>query len=149
MKKQISLEIICFAFILLFMYAALSKLADYEKFAVQIGQSPMLTSMAKFVAWFIPTIEIIVSILLAWPRFRLIGLFASFTLMIIFTSYIVAITQFSDYVPCSCGGILEKLGWKEHLVFNIIFDLLALAGIMLSSGTETSNEAVLKKTSIA
>ncbi|MDQ2656909.1 MAG: hypothetical protein M3Y60_05770, partial [Bacteroidota bacterium] len=34
-------------------------------------------------------------------------------------------------LPCSCGGVLNSLGWKAHLVFNIVFTLLSIVGIML------------------
>jgi len=53
--------------------------------------------------------------------------------MVMFTSYIIAITRYSDYVPCSCGGALESLTWNQHLLFNIGFLLLALIGIILST----------------
>ncbi|MCX2680979.1 hypothetical protein OOZ15_13580 [Galbibacter sp. EGI 63066] len=129
--KQLLIDGIVALFILLWVYAAVNKLLDYEKFAVQIGQSPLLTDISGFVAWFIPAVEIIVSGLLAWPRSRLVGLYASFTLMVMFTGYIIAILGFSDNIPCSCGGVLEKLGWTEHLVFNIGFVLLAGVGIFM------------------
>jgi hypothetical protein len=51
--------------------------------------------------------------------------------MVMFTTYIIAITQFSDYIPCSCGGILQKMNWNQHLVFNIVFTGFSLAGILL------------------
>ncbi|MEJ0031509.1 MAG: MauE/DoxX family redox-associated membrane protein [Bacteroidota bacterium] len=41
--------------------------------------------------------------------------------MVMFTAYIVVITRFSEYTPCSCGGVLEKMSWDQHLVFNIGF----------------------------
>jgi hypothetical protein len=53
--------------------------------------------------------------------------------MTMFSGYIIAILNFSDYVPCSCGGILEKLGWTEHLAFNIAFMVLAVVGIFLET----------------
>ncbi len=120
-------------FILLLVYAALTKLLDYQKFVVQIGQSPLLTNYASFIAWLIPAVEILIAVLLAWPRFRLVGLYGAFILMVMFTAYIAAILSFSEDIPCSCGGVLEQLGWKEHLVFNVVFILLALAGIVLTS----------------
>jgi len=131
--RAVIVEIICGLFILLFMYAAVTKLLDVEKFAIQIGQSPLLTRFAGFVAWFIPTTEILISIMLAVNRTRLVALFASFGLMTMFTAYIVAITQFSDHIPCSCGGVLQKLGWTEHLIFNIGFVILGLVGVLLVS----------------
>jgi uncharacterized membrane protein YphA (DoxX/SURF4 family) len=117
-KKNIVYAICC-ANILLFTYAALSKILDYEKFTAQIGQSPMLTSHAGFYAIMVPIIEIIISVALSMQRFRKIGLYASFSLMVMFTAYIIAITQFSSFVPCSCGGILSKMTWDIHLYFNL------------------------------
>lgn len=132
-RKSTVVEIICFLFILLFMYAAASKLIDYEKFRVQLGQSPMLTAFAGWVAWIIPTIEIIISLMLAFRKWQLFGLYAAFSLMVVFTGYIIVITKFSDYIPCSCGGILQDMTWNQHLVFNIAFVVLGITGIILSS----------------
>jgi uncharacterized membrane protein YphA (DoxX/SURF4 family) len=110
-KRDMAIEIISALFVLLFLYAALTKVLDYEKFRVQLGQSPLLTAFAGFVAWFIPAVEILISVLLIFSRTRLVALYASFSLMVMFTAYIVAITQFSEYVPCSCGGVLQNMGW--------------------------------------
>jgi uncharacterized membrane protein YphA (DoxX/SURF4 family) len=129
-------ETIAFLFILLFMYAAIAKLMDYEKFRAQLGQSPLLTAFAPWVAWGVPGIEIVISAMLAIPRFRLVAFYAAFGLMVMFTAYIVVILQFSDYIPCSCGGVLQDLSWTQHLVFNIVFVLLGLAGIFLYSKKE-------------
>jgi hypothetical protein len=46
-----------------------------------------------------------------------------------FTTYIFLILNFSDYIPCSCGGVLEKMGWTEHIVFNLIFIVIAAIGV--------------------
>jgi hypothetical protein len=59
-------------------------------------------------------------------------LYAAFSLMVMFTTYIICILTLSLYIPCSCGGVLEKLGWKEHLVFNIAFIILAAAAVLIS-----------------
>jgi hypothetical protein len=53
-----------------------------------------------------------------------------------FTGYIIAITRFSDNVPCSCGGVLQTMSWNQHMVFNIVFILLALTGVFLHSTAE-------------
>src|SRR6266478_713273 len=113
--KTILIEIISGLFILLFVYAAASKLIDYQNFRIQLGQSPLLTAFAGWVSWVIPFLEIIISIMLAFPKSRLFGLYASFSLMVMFTAYIIAITKFSDYVPCSCGGVLQNMSWSQHL----------------------------------
>jgi len=125
------IEVICFLFVVLFLYAAITKLLEYDTFRTQIGQAPMLTFFAKWIVWIIPSIEIISSILLLIPRLRFFGLFSALVLMSMFTTYIIIILNFSPHVPCSCGGILEKLGWQEHLIFNIGFVGLAILGIKL------------------
>jgi Methylamine utilisation protein MauE. len=136
-NKVVIVEAISFLFILLFMYAAVSKFADYDKFRIQLGQSPLLTDFAKWIAWFIPAVEVVISLMLAFARSRLKGLYASFTLMVMFTAYIFTIQNFSDYIPCSCGGILQDMSWTQHLLFNLAFVILGVVGIKLMSETES------------
>ncbi|TRX32987.1 hypothetical protein FNW52_16150 [Flavobacterium sp. ZT3R18] len=130
-NNRIILNSICQLYILLFVYAAVSKLLDFENFQVQLGQSPLLSAFASWVAWLVPTIELILASLLLFPKWRTIALFAAFSLMIMFTTYIFIILNYSSFVPCSCGGILEKMGWTEHLIFNVFFIVLAILGLLL------------------
>ena len=118
--------------IIVFTYAAFSKLADYETFATQLGQSPLLSAFAGLISWSIPALEISIAILLMFNSTRFIALTASFTLMVMFTAYIFIILNYSDFIPCSCGGILEKMTWKQHLYFNLFFCFLAAVAIILS-----------------
>lgn len=143
MNRKIVVEIISMLFIFLFVYAAVAKLLDVEKFWVQIGQSPILTDIAWFVAWFIPIIEIVISVLLVMPRFRLTGFLGAFGLMVLFTAYIISILQFSEHIPCACGGVLQSLGWTQHLIFNIGFILLAVIGIVLHSREQKLSNQVI------
>jgi hypothetical protein len=131
MKRKIIVEIIGALFILLFTYASLSKFQDFQKFRVQLGRSPLILAHAGLVAWFIPVVEIAIAVLLSTRRFQLIGLYASFSLMVLFSVYIIAILKFSEYIPCSCGGILQNMSWSEHLLFNAGFILLGAAGVLI------------------
>jgi uncharacterized membrane protein YphA (DoxX/SURF4 family) len=132
-------EIISFLFILLFIYAALTKLLDYENFKVQLSNSPILTKISGFIAVFIPLAEILTAVFLARTRFRMTALYGALALMTIFTAYIIAILQFSYTIPCSCGGVLSNMTWENHLVFNTGFLLLAAAGIMAYPGGAAEN----------
>ncbi|WP_338646068.1 MauE/DoxX family redox-associated membrane protein [Flavobacterium sp. KS-LB2] len=109
---------------LLFMYASSSKLINFENFRIQLGQSPLLSAFAAWVAILVPVIEILIAIVLFIPKFRFFGLLSAFALMMMFTAYIYIILNFSAYIPCSCGGILEKMTWNQHLIFNLIFVIL-------------------------
>lgn len=131
--KGIIVEVICYLFLILFVYAAVTKLMEYEKFRVQVGQSPILTSLVDWIAPTVPAIELIIAVMLFVPKSKLLALYASFNLMVMFTAYIFLTLNFSPNIPCSCGGILEKMGWKEHLIFNIVFVLLVAVAILLQS----------------
>jgi len=130
---RIITDIICYAFVLLFLYAAVSKLLDYQQFELQIAKSPVVTDFAGILAWLVPVVEILVSILLLVPRTVSFGLFGALALMSLFTAYIIAILNFSENIPCSCGGVLEHMSWQQHLVFNLGFVLLAIMGILWRS----------------
>ena len=128
--KKIIVETVSLLTILLFVYAATSKLLDYEKFIIQLGKSPVLAAFAHWIAWCIPSLEIGIAFLLVFKRTQLIALYAAFTLMVVFSAYIICILNFSEYIPCSCGGILENLSWAQHLWFNIIFVMLCALSVM-------------------
>ena len=128
---HLTVKVISFLFVVLFIYAATSKLLEFENFTVQLAQSPLLSAYAGIVAWLVPGLEILIALLLVLPRFTKIGLYASFFLMVLFTTYIYIILNYADFVPCSCGGVLEKMTWQQHLVFNAVFILLAAGAIFL------------------
>ena len=129
--KGIILDVITYLYILLFFYAATSKLIAYEKSELQMSKSPIITDYAHILVWLVPGIEVIIGIFLVIPKTVLNGLYAALALMILFTAYIYSILNFSNYIPCSCGGVLQQLSWSEHLIFNTVFILLALVAIYL------------------
>ena len=135
LSKTTIVEIISMLFVILFLYTGISKLMEYGVFKEQIAESPILQPIAPFIAWGLPLTEFLVSILLIIPRWRLKGLYASLLLMIAFTLYIGAIMAFNKELPCSCGGIISELSWQGHLIFNSVFILLALAGVLLEKLT--------------
>lgn len=122
-------SIICYIYVVLFIYTATSKLLDFGQFKIQLGQSPIITAYADWVVWGIPLIELVIAGLFLFPRLIRTALYSSFSLMTMFTTYIILILNFSDYIPCSCGGVLEKLGWTEHIVFNLVFIVIAAIGV--------------------
>jgi len=123
--KLIISEIIYPIFIFLFVYTAVSKIIDHDSFVAVLSKSPLLGEFNNFISWTIPLVEIAISLLLFIPNFRRIGLLLSALLMSLFTLYIAYMLLFTPALPCSCGGVLKNLGWKEHLVFNSCFTVLA------------------------
>lgn len=137
--SKIIVELICVLFVFLFVYTAVSKFIDYQDFKAVIGQSPLVTNFAGSLSIAVPLLEIAISLFLIVPRWRLIGLYASFALMVIFTTYIVILVSFSEDIPCSCGGVISRMSWQEHIVFNIFFVLLAFVGMILQTKTTSKS----------
>lgn len=133
MKNKASL-VISYLFVLLFVYASISKFITFESFQTQLGQSPLLSAYVGFASYAVLLVELLAAGLLCYQGTRLLGLYLSTGLMVAFTVYIYIILNFSDFIPCGCGGILEKLGWTEHLWFNVFFIALGVVAVfMLSS----------------
>lgn len=111
MKKSNTriVEFISCFFILLFCYAGISKLLDFEKFQVQIATSPLLNGFFQFLPYTIIIVEFLIAGLLCYRKTRIIGLIGSLVLMVIFTGYVALLLSTSKNLPCSCGGILEKM----------------------------------------
>lgn len=140
-KRSILVEVISSLFILLFIYTAVSKYFDIGRFKWALSESQLIpNSLSALIAYSIPAIEILVSLMLFLPKYRLAGLYSSLVLMTLFTLYIgILVTFYKNELPCSCGGIISKIRWSEHLVLNIVLTLLALAGIYLSRKSANTN----------
>ena len=129
--QQIIPLVVSLLFILLFVYAAVRKLLDLETFQAQLEQFSFFGGFAYLLSRGIILLELLIAGLLCFGKTRLLGIYFSFFLMLLFTAYILIILNFATNVPCSCGGVLEALGWKEHLMFNVFFIGIALMGILI------------------
>jgi putative oxidoreductase len=131
-KKQVMIECVAALLIVLFLYASLSKFLDFQTFIGEMNNQPMPNSWTPFLVWIIPCSEVAIALALLFEYTRLLGFYASLLLMAIFTVYTLTILlHFFSYIPCSCGGIIKKLTWKQHLVFNLVFVVLSVFGIIL------------------
>lgn len=133
MKRNTAIEILCYLLIFLFVYASVSKLSDYRVFQIQLSKSPFITSLAGILSLAVPSVELIAAVLLSIAGLRLMGFYLSLFLLSLFTSYLLAMLSFSYYIPCSCGGVISGLTWKQHILFNLFFVAVSIVGIILQS----------------
>jgi uncharacterized membrane protein YphA (DoxX/SURF4 family) len=138
------LEMTCLLYIMLFVYAATNKLLDFENFKVELGQSPLLSAFAHWISWTVLIVEFTIAILLLFPKTRIKALYAGFCLMTMFTAYIFIMLNYSSYLPCSCGGILGKMSWQEHLIFNFAFVILAGFALWLNHTPNNSRRKITR-----
>jgi hypothetical protein len=131
MKRALIFENITFIaavfLLILFAYAGISKVADYQRFVAQmkLAPAPLIQNMAEILGWLVPLVEFTIVGLLVKDKLRKTGLYASFLLLLSFQIYISVMLLSGLELPCTCGGLISKLQWKEHLVFNAVFMLIA------------------------
>ncbi|MEG9328980.1 MauE/DoxX family redox-associated membrane protein [Salinimicrobium catena] len=131
-NRKTSRELISFLLITLWIYAAVGKLLQFENFQIRLRQFPFISTYADLLAWLVPGVEIMIALLFFFPRLKDEAYLASTALLLVFTVYIIAVLNLSDSIPCSCNGVLPSLSWKEHILFNVGFLVLALAGLVIS-----------------
>jgi hypothetical protein len=133
MKAKDTVLLICyFLFTCMFIYAAVSKLMNYEIFVIQMDRQPFPDRLTPLLVWGIPLAEVFAAIMMMTISLRKIGLFFSTALMICFTVYIILIKlNYYGIIPCSCGGVIASFTWTQHLIFNLFFIAIGIVGIYL------------------
>jgi len=127
--REIIVDITVYLFIILFMYTAASKILTVKSFASTLAKSPLIGSYNMIVAYAIPIVEIIISIVLIFPFIRKAGLYASFLFMTVFTAYLAYMVLSGNKLPCHCGGVISSMTWQQHIWFNLGFVALAIIGL--------------------
>jgi len=118
---------------ILFVYTAVSKLIHLEIFQWRLELMPYISPYASSISWAVPFLELVIAGLLWFTRYRTLALYASLVLLGSFTIYILIVLKYSESIPCSCGGVISTLGWKDHILFNVTFMFMALLGIICSN----------------
>jgi len=131
-NRNLLLSILCALLIALWSYAALSKLAEFTTFSLQLKLQPLPNWSIPIIRWGLPVAELGTALLIYFQRTRFAGLIISTILMTVFTFYVLfALTGAYGQIPCSCAGIISELHWRGHLIFNIIFTIFSFYGIYL------------------
>jgi putative oxidoreductase len=134
MIRILKTEIIPGMLILMWSYAAASKLLDFETSRSQMLNQVFPHFIGNILVWAVPLAELITAGLLLFIKTRTAGFYVSLILLLQFTIYIsLLMLNVFGRIPCSCGGILEKMSWGQHLVFNLVFILLTLIALVFTS----------------
>ena len=132
MTRKIMIEVISSLLVLLFLYTSLSKWLEFKTFTHEMHNQPFPHEITNLIIWMLPITEVLIVLALLFEKTRLAGLWASFILMLLFTVYtILILAHVFKRIPCTCGGVIKKLTWDQHLFFNLFFVGISLAGIIL------------------
>lgn len=120
MKRTITFaaRLIPYAFVLLFTYAAVSKLMDFENFRVQLAQSPLLGTYPDVMAYTIITVLLLTVLLLCFRESKTAGLYTTLIFASLSMLYIGMMLINKDNLPCTCIAFFEKLSWKSNFWFS-------------------------------
>lgn len=130
--NRIYVEGVCYLMAALFVYAAFSKIIELDVFFKQLGKSPLIPFDLKEKTGFgILAVEFSVAYFVYKGKFKT-SLLISFFLMSFFSLYIGYLLYFSYFIPCNCGGILGKMSWEVHLIFNIVLTIITALAYLLS-----------------
>lgn len=122
---------ICLIFVSLFSYTAYSKLTAHQAFLNGLSHVELIGPYATYISWAVPVSEILTAVLLIIPKTNRQGLYAFLILMGTFTIYIISVLAWAKVLPCSCGGVIEKLTWSQHVWFNLVFIALGIYALWL------------------
>lgn len=138
-RKKRLLDIIAALLILLFVYAAISKLIDYGHARGQMLNQVFPRQIGIVLVWAVPLMELVTAGLLLFEKTKMQGLYLSFGLLSAFTSYIGwVLRHVFSRIPCSCGGVLSHMGWSNHFFFNLFFLAITVTAIFLQKQQERS-----------
>ncbi|RYG97446.1 MAG: hypothetical protein EON58_09715 [Alphaproteobacteria bacterium] len=108
------------------------KLIEFEKFRYQLVKQDFSIYLSGILIYLLPLSELVIVTLLLVNRTRFFGLILSAILLLIFSIYVaLVVVGFTSRIPCSCGGILESMGWKTHLAFNVSFLSINVLALLL------------------
>lgn len=112
--------------ILLWSSTGLSKFLEHTEFTKQITII-LGEDMSKPASIAVPSLELVAAITIPFQKTRTFGLYLSLILMAAFTAYVIlVITEYFGPAPCTCGGIITALSWKQHLIVNLILLLIVV-----------------------
>lgn len=128
-KKNI-IDVICFLISVVFIYAGVFKLFDNYNFVLQLYKSPLLPEFAIVpISIFFPLVEILTGIFIFFEKYKRIALYSSLVLYTLFTAYLIILNLFFIDIPCSCGGILGKMSYEIHIIFNVFFLIITIIAL--------------------
>lgn len=138
-------DVLCASFVLLFVYTAISKLSDHQNFQDQLFFITQNAWMAAVLALGVPLAELAIALALCINKGRRAGLFAFVSLLCCFTAWIIYLLLSDRNLPCTCGGVISSLTWKQHLLLNGCFLFAGIAAILLQT-TKINPETIAQTT---
>ncbi|GAB3665208.1 hypothetical protein GCM10028791_40930 [Echinicola sediminis] len=137
-------EVAAYLLAFLFAYTAVSKWYDWKATKWSLYNQVFPEWLSVLILYSLSPIELALAWFLTGKRTRRPALWISLGLLLVFTTYIgLVLLGIFDRVPCSCGGVLSSLDWEEHLMFNLVFIVINVIGILFGQTCKERREEPL------
>ena len=112
-----------------FAYTLVNKLLQFDAFKLNLARTGIFdVQMVDLVAYFAVVMEAASIILLVF--FRKWGLRFTLLMMVAFTLYILYLVTTGHYEVCGCGGVLNGLKFRWHLLINLVLIFILLLYVL-------------------
>ncbi|WP_289030361.1 MauE/DoxX family redox-associated membrane protein [uncultured Algoriphagus sp.] len=116
----------------LWTYTGLDKLIRFEQSRKAFHNQTFPAELADVLSYAVPLAELLLAILLVFQITRWWGYLGSILLLTVFITYVGLIWVGAfPRVPCNCAGLIDSMGWREHLILNSAFLVFAIWGLKM------------------
>lgn len=106
-------------------YGALLKMRDHTIILSVLETTFRENDWTEFISWVLPLTELLIVVLLLFPKTMFVGFVGAGVVLACYTCYIALILFGSIDVPCSCIAMFSQWNWKLNLIVNIILIVAA------------------------
>jgi putative oxidoreductase len=130
-KNELCVVILTVLLILFWLYAAGTKLYDFNTFKGEMNNQVFSRRISNALAYTLPAVEIMIAALLVNSTTRLTGMILSCSMILVYTTYVgLALLDVYNRMPCNCAGLLSS--WEANLILNLLVTAVAAAGLILN-----------------
>lgn len=139
-------DVVSFLVWLVIFFSAINHGINFNRLRNWVRFSPITANFSEPVAYVILAAELSTVLLLLWRKYRIVGLYSSFLLLVVFTGYILTIMWLRHKMPRSFDGIWMNIGWFYQALINFFLLGLTFIGIILNQReTKLHQTKYLKK----
>lgn len=119
-KRTIWVGILSGILYLFWIFITFLKVRNLQQFDWDMDAQPLPNSWTPFLVWGLSILHIAIAISLIPDRTRLMGVYATYTLLSIYIIYIVLVRfKALGPAPCSCTWINKDFSYWQTVLFNL------------------------------
>jgi uncharacterized membrane protein YphA (DoxX/SURF4 family) len=129
--RQIIVEIICLILVLNFFYEGIHKIAYWSSYSVWLHYAPLLKPVWVPLTYVIPISEIILSIALLFPKYRISALNWSIFMLMVFVLWVISSYLFTHRIFWPYHALWKKPTWMQKILISIGLCWMSLIAFLL------------------